>query len=388
MTAHPRSTQDIAAKRGYWAAGDELTFKAGAENTAATSAPRPWPETQRSGYVACSFDARRHPCGRLPPHPEPVCICADGSRHDHRASHRSIGSDHYRRLRQSRARRHQFRTDGDDVERGLLHDSPAARRRVCGDRDRHQFSDDDAREHRGDGGRHGPRGRAARHRRGEGCGDRDVRRTADPDRRRQGHHRNQQQVHPGSAAGSRRAAPIAARPEPHRARSEGRQQRRRRARQHRDRRWAGRWMGPERRRRVRDARCAVRTAAVDDAQFPFGRGHHRVRGRQQRLQSGVRPRRRRGSELRVAIGLEQVAGQSLRVLPPRRARHHQLLQQGARPSEAAARAARLRRRVRRPGDAARGCTTGAIGRSSSRRTRATGTRPPRRPRSPPSPRRR
>ncbi len=111
-------------------------------------------------------------------------------------------------------------------------------------------------------------------------------------------------------------------------------------------------MGPERGRRVRDAGRAVRAAVVDDTQFPVGRGHHRVRRRQQRVQSGVRPRRRRGGELRVAIGLEQVAGQGLRVLPPRRARQHQLLQQGARPSEASTRAARLRWRVRRPGDAA------------------------------------
>ncbi len=64
-------------------------------------------------------------------------------------------------------------------------------------------------------------------------------------------------------------------------------------------------------------------------------------------------------------GSNQLAGQGLRVLPPRFARRDQLLQQGARPSEASARAARLRRRVRRPGDAARGCTTGATGRSSS-----------------------
>ena len=59
----------------------------------------------------------------------------------------------------------------------------------------------------------------------------------------------------------------------------------------------------------------------------------------QRLQGGVRPRRRRRGELRVALGLEPLAGQGVRVLPPRFARHDQLLQQGARPSEAAARAA-------------------------------------------------
>ena len=208
-----------------------------------------------------------------------VCIRADGSRNHHRPGDRSISSDHQRRLRQSRARRHQLRAAGDDVERGLLHDSPAARRRLRRDRDRHQFSDDHAREHRGDGGRHGPSGRAARRRRSAGCGDRDVRRTADPDRQREGHHGDQQQVHPGSAAGGRRAAPFAARPEPHRAGSQGRDQRRRRPRQHRDRRRAGRRLGPERRWRVGHTGRTLRAAVVDHAQLPLRRSHHGVRGR-------------------------------------------------------------------------------------------------------------
>ena len=46
-------------------------------------------------------------------------------------------------------------------------------------------------------------------------------------------------------------------------------------------------------------------------------------------------------------GHEQLAGQTVRVLPARLARFDRLLQQGAQPPEAAAHAARLRRRVRR-----------------------------------------
>ena len=52
---------------------------------------------------------------------------------------------------------------------------------------------------------------------------------------------------------------------------------------------------------------------------PVGRSHHRVRRRHQRLQGGVRPRRRRRGELRVALGHQSMARQGLRVHARRRA---------------------------------------------------------------------
>ena len=195
---------------------------------------------------------------------------------------------------------------------------------------RERLPDDDAREHRAHRRRHAARRRHARDRRTQGRGHGVGRRAPDPDRQRQGDDGDQQQVHPGSAARRRRPAAIAARPQPHRARGQDRQQRRRRPRQHRDRRRPGRRLGPDGRRRLRDAGCAVRAAPLDDAQLAVGRGHHRVRRRHQRLQGGVRPRRRRRGQLRVALGLQPVPRQGVRVHARRRLRLEQLLQQGAR----------------------------------------------------------
>ena len=259
--------------------------------------------------------ATRHdPGGRVPLRHRRRGLRADGSRNHHRAGDGSIGRDHQRRLGQSGPRRHELRAAGDDVERGVLHHPATAGRRLRRDRDRQQFSNDDDREHRGDGGRHGAAGREACRRRFAGRRDRDRRDTADTSRQREGHDGDQQQVHPGSAAGRRRAAPFAARPEPHRPGSQGREQRRRRTRQHRDWRRAGRGLGPDRRRGVGHTRRAVRAAVVDHAQLPLRRSDHGVRGRHERVQGGVRPRRRRCGELRVALGLEQMARQALRVL--------------------------------------------------------------------------
>ena len=209
---------------------------------------------------------------------------------------------------------------------------------------------------------------------------------ADPDRQRKGHHGDQQQVHPGSAAGRRRSAPLAARPEP---------------------------IAPE---------------AKAGTSGDLGRGNIVIGGGQeggwdltvdgvsatpgapfeQRLWTTLNsPSVEAITEFAVDTngfkaefghagggavsfvsrsGSNRWQGKVFEFYRARLARHHQLLQQGARASEAAARAARLRRRVRRAGHAAEDCTTDATGRSSSPRTRATGTRPP--PRRPPPPSRR
>ncbi len=294
---------------------------------------------ERSGYVWCSsLQACLLALVSLIRHASPLSR-AGRSRNDHRAGDRSVGRDHPERLGQSHSRRDQLRAAGDDLERRLLHRHATTGRQLRRDRDRSGFPDDDTREHRGDGGQHGARRRAACRRRAAGCGHRDRGIPTGAIRQREGDDGDQQQVHSGSAARRRRAAAFAARPEPRRTGGQVRDQRRRRTREHRHRRRAGRRLGSDRRRRVGDARRAVRAAVVDDAQFPVGRSHHGVRGRHERVQGRVRPRGRRRGELRVPVGHEHLAGQSVRVLPARCARFDRLLQQGARPSEAAARAA-------------------------------------------------
>ncbi len=103
-------------------------------------------------------------------------------------------------------------------------------------RDRSGFPDDDTREHPSHGGQHGACGRAACRRRAVGCGNGDGGVTTGSVGQREGDDGDQQQVHPGSAAGGRRATPVAAGPEPRRTGSQVRDERRRRTREYRDRR--------------------------------------------------------------------------------------------------------------------------------------------------------
>ena len=73
--------------------------------------------------------------------------------------------------------------------------------------------------------------------------------------------------------------------------------------------------------------------------------HHRVLGRDQRLQAGVRPGRRRRDHVRLEVGHERPARLGLRVPPQRRARHARIL----RADQGHLQAERLRRLARRPG---------------------------------------
>jgi hypothetical protein len=251
-----------------------------------------------------------------------------GPRHAHRHRHRQFGRPRPRRLCQSRPRRHQLRTQRHHFRSGLLHHPAAPGRRLRRHHHRRWISAGHARQHRGDRRKHHTRRRQARARRPAGCDHRVGRGQGDSGRQRQGDHRDQRQVHPGPAARGRRTAPVTTRSQLDRAGSQDRHQRRRRPRQHRDWRRPGRRMGSDRRRRLRHAGRAVRATVVDDAELPVGGSDHGVRGRHQRVQGGVRPRRRRRGQLRVALGDEPMARQGLRVHARRCVRLERFLQQG------------------------------------------------------------
>ena len=97
--------------------------------------------------------------------------------------------------------------------------------------------------------------------------------------------------------------------------------------------------------------------------------HHRVLGRDQRLQAGVRSGRRRRDYVRLEVGHERPARVGLRVPPQRRARHERVL----RADQGHLQAERFRRLARRARAHSAASTTARTARSSSRRTRASAT---------------
>ena len=261
-------------------------------------------------------------------HADPTCVCdpacrpgsrdpcrecrADRTRQDHR---RHRGRDQRRTSRRAREG-HQHGHQRDDRGRvvggrRLQRRQPSARRlsprgvaaglpiRQC-------------RRHQADGGLDPAHQRDPGRRRDHRERERRRHHLDDAEPGREGDHQCLERADRSASPRGRRRDAQRVRPRRHRARGEGqrRQRRARRRSRRRVRRHPGRHLGEH------QSQCRHDGDRVPDA---LGRSHHRVLGRDQRLQAGIRPGRRRRHHLRVEVGHQSVQGLALRFSPQRRA---------------------------------------------------------------------